>query len=395
MGIFTGLSLTPWELHGQNVLPTNPNVVNGTATFSTTDGAMQVVNSNGASIHWDSFSIGAHNSVYFQQSGSDSTVLNTVVGHNLSEIYGSLGSNGKVFLINQNGIFIGANATINTAGFLASTLNINNAEFKANNGAGTLHFVGKSDASITNLGTINAIGGDVYLIAKHVSNSGTITASEVNGKGGIVGMYATHELYLTTGAPDGGLVRLGSGSKSVGTGTGIDNSGVINAVQADLKATGNLYSLAINNSGVIRATGATVKNGVIHLSAPGGTISSSGTLRAVNANGDGGTIKVQSGSGGTTLVSGTVDASASTAVTQVWLNPSLLAPPGLPSDGFQTLTLGGVTVGTMALDANGNAYSPQKGGNVELSGDYVAVYDSAKVKADGPAGGGTIAIGGS
>ncbi|HEY8966788.1 MAG TPA: filamentous hemagglutinin N-terminal domain-containing protein, partial [Candidatus Methylacidiphilales bacterium] len=115
LGLFTGLSLTPWELHGQSVLPTNPNVVNGTATVSTNGGAMQVVNSNGAVINWDSFSIGANNSVNFLQSGADSSVLNRVVGHNLSEIYGSLTSNGKVFLINQNGIFIGANATINTA----------------------------------------------------------------------------------------------------------------------------------------------------------------------------------------------------------------------------------------------------------------------------------------
>ncbi|WP_162274603.1 filamentous hemagglutinin N-terminal domain-containing protein [Verrucomicrobium sp. GAS474] len=341
-----GLSVTPWELRAN---PTGGDVVSGTANISSSGNTLTVVNSNGAVINWQDFSIGAGELTKFIQSDANSTVLNRVVGTNLSQIYGTLSSNGKVFLINPNGVMIGATGIVNTAGFMASTLDINNADFIANNGSGAMHFVGNSTAAITNLGTINAVGGDVYLIAKHIDNQGTVNASEVAGKGGLVGVYATDELYLTTGVPEGGLVRVGSGSLSSGAGTGINNSGLINAVQADLKATGNLYSLAINNTGVVRATGATAKNGVIHLSAAGGTLSSSGTLAAKNADGSGGTIKVQSGSGGTTLVNGTVDASATSG----------------------------------------------KGGLVELSGDYVALYGTGSVTASGPAGGGVIHIGGS
>ncbi|WP_157895226.1 filamentous hemagglutinin N-terminal domain-containing protein [Verrucomicrobium sp. GAS474] len=341
-----GLSVTPWELRAN---PTGGDVVSGSANISSSGNTLTVVNSNGAVINWQDFSIGAGELTKFIQSDANSTVLNRVVGTNLSQIYGTLSSNGKVFLINPNGVMIGATGIVNTAGFMASTLDINNADFIANNGSGAMHFVGNSTAAITNLGTINAVGGDVYLIAKHIDNQGTVNASEVAGKGGLVGLYATDELYLTTGVPEGGLVRVGSGSLSSGAGTGINNSGIINAVQADLKATGNLYSLAINNTGVVRATGATAKNGVVHLSAAGGTLSSSGTLVAKNADGSGGTIKVQSGSGGTTLVNGVVDASSTTGL----------------------------------------------GGLVELSGDNVALYDHGSIDASGALGGGTVYVGGS
>ena len=44
-------------------------------------------------------------------------------------LIGSLVSNGRVFLINPNGVVFGANAFVDTAGFIASSLGITDRDF--------------------------------------------------------------------------------------------------------------------------------------------------------------------------------------------------------------------------------------------------------------------------
>ena len=63
---------------------------------------------------------------------SISAVLNRVgAGQSASSILGSLQSNGRVFLINPNGIVFGAGSQVNVAGLVASTLNLSDADFLA------------------------------------------------------------------------------------------------------------------------------------------------------------------------------------------------------------------------------------------------------------------------
>ncbi len=50
-----------------------------------------------------------------------------------SVLQGALNANGKVFLINSNGILFTKGSSVNTAGFIASTLNITDADFNAGN----------------------------------------------------------------------------------------------------------------------------------------------------------------------------------------------------------------------------------------------------------------------
>ena len=324
--------------------PSGASVVAGSAAISQSGSTLNIVNSDRAIINWRDFSIGAGETTNFLQPGINSAVLNRVIGTNLSAIYGTLSSNGKVFLINPNGILIGSSGIINTAGFLGSTLDVANSEFLAN--TGTLHFLGSSAATVQNLGTINATGGDVYLIARQVQNSGTI-----NAPSGTAGLYASEQVTLTTGQADAGSVLLSSTSFPNSAPTGVSNSGLIQAAKAELKATGNMYALAINNTGVIRATGTQVQNGVIHLVATGGTLQNSGTLQAVNADGSGGSVALQTGSGGTTTLSnGTIDVSSQA--------------PG------------------------------KKGGNAEMTGDAVILKGNSLINASGPAGGGVVLIGG-
>ena len=111
--------------------PTAPTVVHGTASFAQAGSILNVTNSHNAIINWGSFSIGVNELTKFIQPSALSAVLNRVVGQDPSAILGALQSNGRVFLLNPNGIVFGAGSQINVAGLVASTLNMSNADFLA------------------------------------------------------------------------------------------------------------------------------------------------------------------------------------------------------------------------------------------------------------------------
>ncbi|MEI8164613.1 MAG: filamentous hemagglutinin N-terminal domain-containing protein, partial [Betaproteobacteria bacterium] len=110
--------------------PVNPVVVNGTAAFNQAGNVLTVSNSNGAVINWDKFSIKAGETTRFAQPSASSSVLNRVL-NDPTTIYGTLSSNGRVWLVNPAGILVGPGGRIDTAGFVASTLNISNENFLA------------------------------------------------------------------------------------------------------------------------------------------------------------------------------------------------------------------------------------------------------------------------
>lgn len=152
--------------------PTLGEVVAGSANISENGSTLTIIQgSQNAIIDWQGFSIGAGELTQFLQPGSDAAVLNRVTGGDPSSIYGTLQANGRVFLINPNGVLVGASGVINTNGFVASTLSLDNAAFMS---GGSLLFTGPSMASIVNAGRINALGGDVVLIAHGVVNTGDI-----------------------------------------------------------------------------------------------------------------------------------------------------------------------------------------------------------------------------
>jgi large exoprotein involved in heme utilization and adhesion len=55
-------------------LPTNPVVANGSASFAQTGGVLNVTNSNGAVINWNSFNIAAGETTRFIQPAASSSV---------------------------------------------------------------------------------------------------------------------------------------------------------------------------------------------------------------------------------------------------------------------------------------------------------------------------------
>jgi len=285
--------------------PSGEQVVGGSASFDRSASTLQITTSDRAIINWQDFSIQFGETTKFLQPNSSSATLNRVITGNPSSLLGSLQANGQIFLINPNGILVGPSAQINTANFIASTLDIKNDEFML---GGDLHFIGPSQAGIQNQGSINAIGGNVFMMAHKIENTGVISAPD-----GVVGLGAGAEFFLKQGGNDLTMVQLAPEAAQPGVDTGILNQGRIEATQVQLKANGNIYQFAINNEGVVRATGAVEKDGRVILTSVGGKIKNSGSLLAQNHNGSGGKVIVQAKADGVTpstvIHSGNIDVS--------------------------------------------------------------------------------------
>ncbi|MEZ5434208.1 MAG: filamentous hemagglutinin N-terminal domain-containing protein [Verrucomicrobiales bacterium] len=138
--------------------PTGGLVVNGSATIGDGLGGHLSINqlTDKAIIHWEDFSISAGELTQFIQPGSGSAVLNRVVTGNPSAIHGALRANGKVMVINPNGILVGATGSIDVGGLVLSTLDVSDADFL---GGGDMVFKGNTSAGVVNYGRVNAVGG--------------------------------------------------------------------------------------------------------------------------------------------------------------------------------------------------------------------------------------------
>ena len=136
-----GVALT-WGLYPSIALanPAGGVAVVGQAGMVNQGNKLTVTTQNGtgtnhSAINWQSFSIPSGSTTYFQQPSATSTSINRVVTNTPSQLFGTLGSNGKLVLVNQSGIAVGAGAVVDTAGFTASALRMTDADALAGPGA--------------------------------------------------------------------------------------------------------------------------------------------------------------------------------------------------------------------------------------------------------------------
>lgn len=265
-----------------HALPAGGVVSAGGASISSGAGNTTITQSTqNAAINWQSFNIGAAETVRFVQPNSNSVMLNRVLGSDPSSILGSLAANGKVFLINPNGILFGQGAQVNVGGLVASTLNMSDSDFMA----GTYRLSGAGTGSILNQGTINADGGYVALLGASVSNQGVISA-----RLGSITLAAGKAMTLDV-AGDGLLnVTVNQGAVNAL----VENGGLIRAdggqVLLTAKSAGDLLQSAVNNTGVIQAQTIVNQSGTIKLMGDmqSGTLNVGGTLDASAPNGGNG-----------------------------------------------------------------------------------------------------------
>ncbi len=285
-----GLAVSVMLAFGSNgyALPTGGAVSAGSANIASGAGSMTInQSSQNVAINWQSFSIGTTEAVQFVQPNSSSVALNRVLGADGSSIMGSLSANGKVFLVNPNGILFGKGAQVNVGGLVASTRNIADSDFMA----GNYKFAGSSSGTIVNQGSINADGGYVALLGASVSNDGVISA-----RLGTVALAAGNAMTLDV-AGDGLLnVMVNQGAVNALA----QNGGLIRAdggqVLLSAQSAGNLLQSAVNNTGAIQAQTVENRNGTIRLlgDIQSGTVSVGGTLDAsgTGAGQTGGSVTV-------------------------------------------------------------------------------------------------------
>lgn len=191
--------------------PEGGSVARGDASISQS-GTVTTINqgSDRAVINWNRFSVGKDESVRFNQPSNTSATLNRVTGAERSEILGSMSANGHVFLINPNGVLVGAGAQVNVGGFIASTLDMNDDDFMS----GKINLNGESTAAVTNEGEINAAeGGTVVLVAPEVNNSGTISAAQ--GSVVLAGTSSLKQGATTPAAPTAAAAPVPSPTPAV------------------------------------------------------------------------------------------------------------------------------------------------------------------------------------
>jgi len=242
--------------------------------------------SNKAIINWKGFNISAKELVKFLQPGSRSIALNRITGGSPTEILGQLSANGRVFILNPNGVVFGSSARIDVAGLLASTLNIKDRDF-LNGNYNFNQENGSSNAFVVNKGKIKVgEGGFAFLVAPGVRNEGLIVArlGQVALASGNKMSIDFHGDGLVSYAVSGNVANKVTGLDGKPLAARVSNTGTINADGGNVlmqgASVGSVFSSVVNNDGVIRARSLRKRNGKIVLMGGAGTgiVSNAGTL---------------------------------------------------------------------------------------------------------------------
>jgi filamentous hemagglutinin len=224
-------------------------------------------------LNWESFDVGPDGVVNFLQPSETATALNQIFQGVPSAIRGQINANGRVILINQNGVIFGDGAQVNVRSLIASSLRITEdavnlgligaGEFNAapafeafRNDEGEIV---SGDVVVENGAVITAEQGDVLgqviLLGTNVANAGDITVP-----GGQVIIAAGDEIFLLPSQDDnlrGLVVELGrnggtvtNGAPENATANSIDD--LVGRIES---AAGNvtLAGLIVNQDGLVQA----------------------------------------------------------------------------------------------------------------------------------------------
>ncbi|WP_188398896.1 filamentous hemagglutinin N-terminal domain-containing protein [Sporomusa sp. GT1] len=380
-------------------LPTDGQVTAGSAIINQAGSVMTIQQQTAlAAINWQSFGIAAHEAVRFFQPGANSIALNRVIGSNPSAIFGKLSANGKVFLVNQNGVYFAPGAQVNVGGLVATTLSITDADFMA----GRYAFANQgSSGSVINQGQIVAENqGLVALLAPEVKNEGIIVAK----KGSVI-LGAGNQATLDFNGDGKVQLALGEGAlKAVA-----DNKGLIEAdgglVLMTAKAGQDLTSAVVNQNGIIRARSLDGAAGSVALHAADGTVHNSGVIDASAMTGKGGNIDIFGkditlGEGTQLDVTGSIGGGyvrvggdwqgtgdAPHARTVTIHNGAAIVADAIDNGQGGTVAVwsDGTTRFNGAVSARGGANGGD-GGKVETSGHVLAVGNTASVNASASKG---------
>jgi filamentous hemagglutinin family protein len=349
------------------------SVTRGTVTSNQVGNVLTVTNSPGAIINWRTFSIQAGETTHFAQTSASSTVLNRVL-NDPTVIYGTLSSNGRVWLVNPAGIMVGPGGKVDVAAFVASTLNVADADFLA----GRSVFINDGGAgSVINRGEIRTpAGGSVYLIGSNVTNEGIITTPKgetILAAGNTVSLIdsATPGVKVDITGAEGNATNLGTITAEAGrvgiAGVIVRNSGTVNA--SSVVSEGGRVFLKASQDAYVDGNGRIVTTGT-----KGGSVEVLGNRVAVTGNAEidaSGTGDTNAG-GGRILVGGDYQGAnpdiQNANITYFGPDATLKADAGKVGDGGTVIVWSDDTTRAYgSISARGGA-AGGNGGLVETSG---------------------------
>ena len=326
--------------------------------------------------NWQSFDVNRNERVQFIQPNSTSIALNRILSNNGSTIAGQIDANGKVILVNPNGIFFTPTASLNVGSLIASGLDITPNDFM--NGHYIFNEIPNSNGAVINSGMINAaLGGNVTLLGKQVTNNGLIAATL-----GSVTLAAGKQAVLTF--DNGGLlgVRISDAvlQKDIGVDPAVINNGTIQAqggrVLLTASVSQDVFSRAVNNTGAEPATSVVVNADGSFTLGSGADVVNSGRIdtSVTNPNQNAGRIVLL---GQNVTSSGTLNADARSG-----------------HGGDIELHAVDTTLLTQHSLTSARAETNGQGGVIKVLGDKVGLLDQSTVDVSGATAGGQALIGG-
>ncbi len=359
-------------------LPTGASVVSGVASLQQTGANLTITQSSQQLItNWQTFNIGSDASVRFVQPSASSVALNRVQSADPSAIYGSLSSNGQVFLLNPAGVIFGSSARVDVGGLVASSLELSDAGFLAGRHAFE-KTGGAAGAWVVNAGQIRtAEGGYVAFLAPRVENQGTISAAQ-----GTVALVAADKVSLNFDGPR--LINFTVDQGAVDA--QVKNSGLLQAsggaVLLSARAADSLTQSVVNQSGVIEASSLTTKGGRIVLEGDALTLAAGSRTEATGPTGGGEVLVGGDWQGGGPLYQATTVHMVAGASIDVSATQS--------GDGGKAVLWSEVAQADSRTTVQGSIFAKGglaggKGGQIETSG-YVAEVGGATISAAAPNG---------
>ena len=259
-----------------------------------------------AILTWDSFNVGRHTTLHFDQTGGTQTdgsnnwiALNRITDPSgrPSQILGQIKAEGSVYLINRNGIVFGAGSQVNTHSLLATSMNLFSNNDTASNtfflqngisqtqdpnhvldpkqtivplliggatqdGSGKLALSG--DITVEKGASIQTQAqGFTLIAAPHIVQAGSITADD----GTAILASADALQYVAPQAGSGAAFSVARSPLGLGTLTGwsgsVENDGIIQTRRGNIQ----LYGSTVAQNGVLVASTSLNKAGQISLGA--------------------------------------------------------------------------------------------------------------------------------